>query len=70
MFICTELIEETGRAPGLIFGLARTSSSLGTKGRVEANNNRFAVVVCPRHVVKRPSKRSALVTNIFCSIIY
>ena len=35
MFICTELIEETGRLPGLIFacgdiiGLARTSSSLG-----------------------------------------
>ena len=26
MFICTELIEETGRSPGLIFGLARTSS--------------------------------------------
>ena len=37
MFICTELIEETGRPPGLIlacgniFGLARTSSSLGKK---------------------------------------
>ena len=31
MFICTELIEETGRPPGLIFGLARTSSSLGRK---------------------------------------
>ena len=29
MFICSELIEETGRPPGLIFGLARTSSSLG-----------------------------------------
>ena len=29
MFICTELIEETGIPPGLIFGLARTSSSLG-----------------------------------------
>ena len=35
MFICTELIEETGRPPGLIlacrniFGLARTCSSLG-----------------------------------------
>ena len=29
MFICTKLIEETGRPPGLIFGLARTSSSLG-----------------------------------------
>ena len=23
MIICTELIEETGRSPGLIFGLAR-----------------------------------------------
>ena len=37
MFICTELIEETGRPPGLvlacgdIFGLARTNSSLGKK---------------------------------------
>ena len=35
MFICTELIEETGRPPelflacGHIFGLARASSSLG-----------------------------------------
>ena len=35
MFICTELIEETDRPPGLIFGmweyfgLARTSSSFG-----------------------------------------
>ena len=34
MFVCSELIEETGRPPGLIFGmwgyfgLARTSSSL------------------------------------------
>ena len=31
------------------------------KYRVEANNNRKAVVICARHVVKRPSKRSALV---------
>ena len=37
MFICTELIEETGKLPGLIFacgdifGLARASSSLGKK---------------------------------------
>ena len=31
------------------------------KCRVEANNNRFAVVVCARHVVTRLSKRSALV---------
>ena len=35
MFICTELIGETGRSPGLnlacmdIFGLARTSSRIG-----------------------------------------
>ena len=29
MFIYTKLIEETVRPPGLIFGLARTSSSLG-----------------------------------------
>ena len=27
----------------------------------KANNNREAVVVCARHVVKRPSKRSVLV---------
>ena len=31
LFICSELIEETGRPPVLIFGLARTSSSLGKK---------------------------------------
>ena len=30
----------------------------------KANNNREAVVVCVRHVVKRPSKRSVLVYNI------
>ena len=31
----------------------------------KANNNREAVVVCAKHVVKRPSKRSVLVlTNI------
>ena len=28
----------------------------------QANNNREAVVVCARHVVKRPSKRSVLVS--------
>ena len=27
-FICTELIEETGRPPGMIFRLPRASSSL------------------------------------------
>ena len=40
----------------------------GTKCRFEANNNRFVVVVCARHVVKRPSKRIALVivkVNVF-----
>ena len=31
MFICTKLIEETGKSPGLIFGLARACSSLGKK---------------------------------------
>ena len=37
MFICTELIEETGRPPGMIFGMwgyfwpGSDSSSLGTK---------------------------------------
>ena len=30
----------------------------------KAKNNREAVVVCARHVVKRPSKRSVLVYNI------
>ena len=33
----------------------------GTKCRVQANNNREAVVVYTPHVVKRASKRSALV---------
>ena len=35
--------------------------SRGTKCRVEANNNREAVVVCARHVVELPSKVCALV---------
>ena len=39
------------------------SHSQGTKCRVEANNNREAAVACARHVVKRPSKRCALVLN-------
>ena len=40
MFICTELIEETGKPPvlifacGDIFGLARTSSSFGRISRI------------------------------------
>ena len=29
----------------------------------KANNNREAVVVCARHLVKRPSKRSVLVSS-------
>ena len=33
----------------------------GMKFRVKVHNTRFAVVVCVRHIVKRPSKRSALV---------
>ena len=37
------------------------SHSRGIKCRPKANNNREAVVVCARHVVKRPSKRSVLV---------
>ena len=37
----------------------------GTKYQDEANNNCEAVIICARHVVKRPSKRSALViTNL------
>ena len=35
----------------------------GIKCRPKANNNREAVVVCARHVVKRHSKRSVLVYN-------
>ena len=37
------------------------SHSRGMKCRVEANNNRKAIVVCGRYVVNQPSKRSALV---------
>ena len=33
----------------------------GTKCRFGVNNNREAVVVCAKQVVKRPSKRSVLV---------
>ena len=41
MFICSELIEETGRPPGLIlacrdiFGLALTSSSFGNLSHID-----------------------------------
>ena len=34
----------------------------------KANNNREAVVVCARHVVKRPSKRSVLANIILTSL--
>ena len=37
------------------------SHSRGIKCRPKANNNREAVVVCAKYVVKRPSKRSVLV---------
>ena len=39
----------------------------------KANNNREAVVVCARHVVKRPSKRSVLVflkTQLLCVCLF
>ena len=39
------------------------SHSRGMKCRPKVNNNREVVVVCARHVVKRPSKRSVLVLN-------
>ena len=35
----------------------KNSHSRGMKCQLKANNNREAVVVCARHVVKRPSKR-------------
>ena len=35
----------------------KNSHSRGMKCQPKANNYRFAVVVCARHVVKRPSKR-------------
>ena len=36
----------------------------------KANNNRKAVVVCARHVVKRPSKRSVLVYKYMCIYMF
>ena len=39
----------------------RNSHFRGMKCQSKANDNRKAVVVCARHVVKRPSKRSVLV---------
>ena len=43
------------------------------KCQPKANNNREAVVVCARHVVKRPSKRmraSTIKTQLKCIYIY
>ena len=37
--------------------LKTKSHSRGIKCQPKANNNREAVVVCAKHVVKRPSKR-------------
>ena len=37
----------------------KNSHSRDSKCRVEANDNGEAIVVCARHVVKRPRKRSA-----------
>ena len=43
----------------------KNSHSWGMKCQPIANNNRQAVVVCARHVVKRPSKhmRASVYTN-------
>ena len=48
MFICTKLIKETGRPPGLIFGLARTSSSFG-------KNHTFDEVIVGVHLGGSPN---------------
>ena len=53
LFVSSQLIEET----------SHFSHSRGTNCRVEANNYSKAIVVCARNVVKRPSKRSALVVK-------
>ena len=46
------------------------SHSQVIKCRPKANNNREAVVVCARHVVKRPSKHSVLVYIYIYMCIY
>ena len=43
--------------------ISKKNSFLRHEVPFKANNNREAVVVCARHVVKRPSKRSVLVIN-------
>ena len=48
--------------------LQKNSHSRGMKFQPKTNNNREAVVVCARHVVKRPSKRCALVHCLDISI--
>ena len=40
----------------LLENFQKKSHSRGMKCQPKANNNREAVVVCARHVVKRPSK--------------
>ena len=47
----------------------KNSHSRGMKCKPKANNNRFAVVVCARHVVKRHSKRMRASTSIVSIII-
>ena len=45
----------------------KISHSRGMKCQPKANNNRFAVVACATHVVKRPSKRmrASIYTHIY-----
>ena len=49
--------------------LKKNSHSRGMKCQPRANNNREAVVVCARHVVKRPSKRMRASIYI-CSFVF
>ena len=41
----------------MVQNFQKKSQSRGMKCQPKANNNREAVVVCARHVVKRPTKR-------------
>ena len=45
--------------------ISKKFSFLRHEGPFQANNNREAVVVCARHVVKRPSKRMRASTYIY-----
>ena len=47
----------------------KKSDSRGMKCQSKANNNREAVVVCARHVVKRPSKRMRAIIQIILDSI-